>query len=91
VTDRLLTAREVAELLGFAADTIVDWAEDGRVPCFKIGGRLRFRLSEVEAWVESQRRGPGAGGDVPPTPTATPTRGVLSQVPPTPQRGEADA
>jgi excisionase family DNA binding protein len=58
VSDRLLTAREVAELLGFAADTIVDWAEQGRIPYFKIGSALRFRESEVVDWIEVQRRGP---------------------------------
>ena len=55
VTERLLTARELAELLGFAAGTVVDWAERGQVPAFKLGGRLRFRESEVEAWLEARR------------------------------------
>lgn len=55
MTDRLLTARELAELLGFAAGTIVDWAEAGEVPAFKLGGRLRFRESEVLAWLEERR------------------------------------
>jgi excisionase family DNA binding protein len=55
---RLLTAREVAELLGFAAGTIVDWAEQDRIPHFKIGSALRFRESEIVDWIESQRRGP---------------------------------
>jgi excisionase family DNA binding protein len=58
MTERLLTARELAELLGFAAGTIVDWAETGEVPAFKLGGRLRFRESEVEAWLEERRCGP---------------------------------
>lgn len=58
VTDPLLTAREVAELLGFAAGTVVDWAEAGRIPHFKIGTALRFRESEVLDWLEEQRRGP---------------------------------
>jgi excisionase family DNA binding protein len=53
--ERLLTAREVAEVLGFAPATIVDWAERGELPHFKIGGRLRFRLSEVGAWLEERR------------------------------------
>ncbi len=53
--ERLLTARELGELLGFAAGTIVDWAERGDVPAFKIGGRLRFRESEVLAWLEERR------------------------------------
>jgi excisionase family DNA binding protein len=58
VTDRLLTAVEVGELLGFAPATIVDWAEAEKIPSFKIGGRLRFRLSEVDAWLEGRRGGP---------------------------------
>jgi excisionase family DNA binding protein len=49
VTERLLTARELGELLGFAPATIVDWFEAGKLPGFRIGGRLRFRPSEIEA------------------------------------------
>jgi excisionase family DNA binding protein len=55
VTEHLLTAGEVGQLLGFSAATIVDWAEAGKLPAFKIGGRLRFRESEVEAWLEERR------------------------------------
>jgi excisionase family DNA binding protein len=53
--ERLLTARELAELLGFSAATVVDWAEAGKVPAFKVGGRLRFRECEVLEWLEEQR------------------------------------
>jgi excisionase family DNA binding protein len=90
VTERLLTAAELAELLGFAAGTIVDWAERGTIPAFKLGGRLRFRESEVLAWVETRRVGPGTGGEVLPTPTV-PTRRVVSQALPTPLGGGTDA
>ena len=55
MTERLLTARELAEHLGFTAGTIVDWFEAGEIPGFKLGGRLRFRLSEVETWMEAHR------------------------------------
>lgn len=55
MTERLLSARELGELLGFAPGTIVDWAERGQVPAFKLGGRLRFRESEVLAWLEGRR------------------------------------
>lgn len=58
--DRLLTAAELAEVLGFSAGTIVDWAERGTIPAFKLGGRLRFRESEVLNWLERQRMSPGA-------------------------------
>lgn len=51
----MLTAAELAELLGFQAGTIVDWAEAGTIPSFKVGGRLRFRESEIAAWLEERR------------------------------------
>lgn len=43
-------------MLGFSPATIQDWFEAGTLPGFRIGGRLRFRVSEVEAWLERQRR-----------------------------------
>lgn len=61
MTESLLTAREVAALLGFKPGTIVDWAERDELPHFKVGGRLRFRTSEVEAWLEARRRGAVVG------------------------------
>jgi predicted DNA-binding transcriptional regulator AlpA len=33
-------------------------AEAGKIPSYKVGKYLRFRLSEIEAWLASQRRGP---------------------------------
>lgn len=83
VNEPLATAREVAALLGFAPGTIVDWYESGKLPGFKIGGRLRFRPSEVEAWLESQRA--GAGGEAPTTPRQRPPGGVVSLTPTTPK------
>jgi excisionase family DNA binding protein len=87
--ERLLNARELGESLGFQAGTIVDWAEAGKVPAFRIGGRLRFRLSEVEQWLEEKRV--GAGGEAPATPRKRPPNGVLSMTPATPLRGGEDA
>jgi excisionase family DNA binding protein len=59
VTERLLTARELAAWLGVSASTILDWHEAGRIPSLKLPtGPVRFRVSEVEAWLEECRRGP---------------------------------
>ena len=59
MSERLLTARELAGLLGMSASTILDWHEAGRIPSFKLPtGPVRFRASEVEAWLEGCRRGP---------------------------------
>jgi excisionase family DNA binding protein len=89
---RLLTARELGEHLRLSTATVLDWFEAGRLPGFRLGGRkggpVRFRLAEVEAALESWRvNGPGAGGEVSPTPTARPTLGVVYEPSPTPQRG----
>ena len=61
MNERLVSARELGELLGFSSATIVDWAEAEKLPSFRIGGRLRFRPSEVEQWLEERRRGPRPG------------------------------
>jgi excisionase family DNA binding protein len=74
VSERLLTAAEIAEQLGLSPATVVDWAEAGRLPGFRMGGakggRLRFRESEVVAVVESWRFGP--------VPSQPPLEGVES-------------
>ncbi len=62
MTERLLTARELAELLGLSAGTVLDWFERGDLPGFRLlgrkGGPVRFRESEVLATLERWRVGP---------------------------------
>jgi excisionase family DNA binding protein len=93
MSKHLLTARELGDLLGFAPGTIVDWAERGTVPAFKLGGRLRFRLSEVEAWLEGQRlkRPDAVGGKVSAIPPRRPARGRRIGAVSDPQGGPDDA
>jgi excisionase family DNA binding protein len=65
--ERLLTARELADYLGFAPGTVLDKFERNELPGFKLpGGAVRFRWSEIEAWLEQARRGPRVAG--PPLP-----------------------
>jgi excisionase family DNA binding protein len=88
VTERLVTARELADLLGFSASTVVDWAEAGKVPAFKVGGRLRFRQSEVFDWLERQRvNGPGTAEEVAPVPYQSPDPARSLAVAPVPNPG----
>jgi excisionase family DNA binding protein len=56
--DRLLKAREVGELLGMSTAWVLDKWEAGALPGFKIGRAVRFRESEILAWLEARRRGP---------------------------------
>ena len=60
--DRLLTAREVGERLGLSTATVLDWFEAGRLPGFRLGGRVggpvRFHEPDFLHLLESWRVGP---------------------------------
>ena len=56
MTDRLLTAREVGELVGLSTETILRRWRAGEIPGFRLASNvLRFDPREVEAWLESRR------------------------------------
>lgn len=61
--ERLLTAAQLGEKLGMSTRWVQSEFEEGRMPGFKMNdtpnGRIRFRESEVKAWLETRRRGPG--------------------------------
>ena len=54
--DRLLTAAGAAYYLGYAEGTVRNKAAAGEIPSIKLGTALRFRLSELDAWIEEQNR-----------------------------------
>jgi excisionase family DNA binding protein len=58
VTERLLTARELADYLGLAPATILDKWERGELPGFKFGRAVRFDLDEVLAVGRQAADGP---------------------------------
>jgi excisionase family DNA binding protein len=56
VTDRLLTAREVAELVGLSTETILRRWRAGEIPGFRLASNvLRFDPADIEAWLASKR------------------------------------
>ena len=56
MTDRLLTAREVGELVGLSTETILRRWRRGEILGFRLATNvLRFDPVEVHAWVESCR------------------------------------
>lgn len=67
MSERLLTARELSDILGLSSATVLDRFEAGDLPGFRLfgrkGGPVRFRESEIEAVLAdwrfgSSRRGP---------------------------------
>ena len=56
--DRLLTITEVADLVRKPVATMRWWRHIGEGPhSFKIGRDVRYRLSDVRAWIDQQRGG----------------------------------
>jgi excisionase family DNA binding protein len=51
----LASVEEVANLLQLKASTIRAYAERGSLPCVRVGGRLRFRPSDVISWIDQRR------------------------------------
>jgi predicted DNA-binding transcriptional regulator AlpA len=75
VIERLLCAREVAELLGLAPATVLDRFESGDLPGFKLygrrGGPVRFRWSEIEQALDRWRGADAPGREAPATRTGS--------------------
>lgn len=47
----LLTADEVAEMIGMGVDWIYEQARRGRIPVVKLGRYRRFRRESIEQWI----------------------------------------
>jgi excisionase family DNA binding protein len=48
----LLSADEAAALLTIHPNTLRLWARNGRIPCIRMGRRIAFRASQLNAWLE---------------------------------------
>jgi excisionase family DNA binding protein len=59
VSDRLLTAEDVAQILGMRTDFIYRLAREGRIPHLRFGRTLRFRAEAIARWLEEEERGNG--------------------------------
>lgn len=52
--DRLLTAAEAGVFLGYAEGTIRNKTSRGEIPHVQMGRTVRYRLSDLRAWVIAQ-------------------------------------
>lgn len=51
--ERWLSLDEISKHIGVSKDTIRAWIKKGTIPYHKIGRQYKFRLTEVNAWIES--------------------------------------
>ncbi len=54
MSDRLLTAAEVADVLAVPERWVQDASREGRIPHVRLGRYVRFRREAVLAWIEAQ-------------------------------------
>jgi excisionase family DNA binding protein len=57
MSERLLTARDVSARLAVSVETVLRWHRCGKLPGgYRLASNvLRFRESEIEAWLEGTR------------------------------------
>lgn len=55
--DMSLSAAEVAQYLGVSRGSVYAWVRTSRLPLHRqsSGGVMRFRLDEIDAWLETCR------------------------------------
>lgn len=51
--ERWLSLAEIAEYVGCSKDTIRSWIKKETIPFHKVGRQYKFRISEVDQWIES--------------------------------------
>lgn len=58
MADRLLTTRELEELLQLDRVTIYRMVKDGELPALRVGGQWRFSAEAIDAWLQGPRDEP---------------------------------
>jgi predicted DNA-binding transcriptional regulator AlpA len=54
---KILSKRDVSEAYGWPIATLNDWRHTGKGPrSFMIGGRVAYKLEDIERWIEEQYR-----------------------------------
>ena len=56
--ESLITTRQLAELWCQSPRWVLRMVKEQGLPHYELGGALRYRGSEVEAWLQQHRRGP---------------------------------
>jgi excisionase family DNA binding protein len=76
IEEAFLTTEEVLEYLQVNLRTVYRLIKAGRIPAVRVGRQWRFRKSDIDAWLESQRpRGQRQPASAPPKPAPAPIAG----------------
>ncbi|MBD3320419.1 MAG: helix-turn-helix domain-containing protein [Chitinivibrionales bacterium] len=53
--ENYVDVKKVSEYLGICEMTIYSWRYKGIIPSYKVGGKVAFRLSEIEKFMQSNK------------------------------------
>jgi excisionase family DNA binding protein len=56
----LLTIKDLAKQLQIKPSTLYAWAAQGKIPCHKINGLVRFNPAEIDRWMSLFVNGPAS-------------------------------
>ncbi len=54
--ERLMTAKQVSELIEVRPSTVYQWVHLGLIPYVKIGKCVRFKKNELLRWIDKNHR-----------------------------------
>ena len=54
--EKLMTLPEIASYLNMKERTIYEWAQQGKIPSFKLGNVWRFKREDIDVWIEERKR-----------------------------------
>jgi excisionase family DNA binding protein len=50
-----LTVKDLSDYLKIKPSTLYSWANQGKIPRYKVNGLLRFKKEEIDFWIASLR------------------------------------
>ena len=53
-TERWCSMKEIMDHLGVSRDTVLAWVKKYNMPATRIGKLWKFRISDVDAWMETR-------------------------------------
>jgi len=53
--DSIMTTEEVAKYLKIPKSTVYILAQDGKIPCQKVGRHWRFRRETIDNWLDKEK------------------------------------
>ncbi|MBI3599354.1 MAG: helix-turn-helix domain-containing protein [Nitrospinae bacterium] len=56
--ERLMTVDEVAVMLNISEHTVYIWGLRGDIPVVKLGGAVRYKIKDIEKWIEEKTKHP---------------------------------